>query len=63
MIEKVLKHSGKFVLNVGSRGYDLKGVMMKLYPAAREVNSKLSGKGGLGREDSGKEAFYLLENH
>lgn len=61
MIAKTLKHVPAFVLNVGSRGYDLKAILMHHYSNVREMSSKLSGAGGLGREDSGKEAFYLVE--
>jgi len=61
MIEKAFKHSDNFILNVGSRKYDLKSQLFNLYPNTREVSSKLSGKAGLGREEDGKEAFYLIK--
>ncbi len=62
MIKKTLQHVPTFVINVGSRSYDLKSELLTIYPDAREISSKLSGGGGLGREQSGKESFYLLES-
>lgn len=61
MIKKTIAHSRSFVLNVGSRRYDLKGVLIKAFPGVTEVTSRLSGKGGLGRDNSGKEAFYMVK--
>jgi hypothetical protein len=60
MIDKTLNHAQKFVINVGSRGYDLKSALINNYPNTEETRNRLSGKCGLGREDSGKESFYLV---
>jgi len=61
MISKVMAHAKNFVINVGSRGYDLKSVLFHYYPATTELHKgRLSGKGGLGREDSGKEGFFVV---
>jgi len=62
MIEKTVKHTKNFVLNVGSRGYDLKSVMIKTYTKTIEIHSKLSGSGGLGKKSDGKESFYLVKS-
>ena len=61
MIEKTIGVSTCFVINVGSRGYDLKSKLLQLYPETKEIKSKLSGGGGLGREATGKESFYLVK--
>jgi len=60
MIQKVMKHTNKFVLNIGSRTYDLKGILLNTYPTAIELSSSLSGKGGLGKQYNGKESFFLI---
>lgn len=60
MLEKAYKHSDCFIVNVGSRKYDLKKVMLDRFPTTIEINSKLSGKGGLGKTENGKEAFYIV---
>ena len=61
MIEKVVEHSKAFVVNVGNRQYDLKTPLFDIFNA-KEITSKLSGSGGLGRKSSGKEGFFLIEN-
>ena len=63
MIRKTLDHTKAFVLNVGSRGYDLKGILTKNFAGVTETKSRLSGSGGLGRKDNGKESFYLVKGH
>jgi len=60
MIEKTISHVEYFVLNVGSRGYDLKSILFENFKDVKEVNNKLSGGGGLGRTANGKETFYLV---
>lgn len=59
MIDKVMKHTDKFILNIGCRKYDLKSPIK--YPI-QEIRSKLSGGGGFGKKSVGKESFYLLNN-
>lgn len=59
MIDKVMKFTDKFILNIGCRRYDLKNPIK--YPM-KEIRSKLSGSGGLGKSSDGKESFYLLKN-
>lgn len=61
MIEKTIRHTKNFVLNVGNRVYDLKTILMAHYLNTKEISSKLSGKGGLGRDISGKESFFLVK--
>ena len=60
MIEKARSHCRQIVLNVGSRQYDLKSPLFSKYNA-REIKTKLSGKGGLGRDESGKEGFFVIQ--
>lgn len=61
MIEKTLQHTATFILNVGSRKYDLKGKLFEHFPNTKEIKSKLSGSGGLGRKNVGKESFYIVK--
>jgi len=61
MIEKTVKHSKYFIINVGTRRYDLKSVLFERFNNTKEIESALSGAVGLGREESGKERFYLLK--
>ncbi|MDY7038339.1 MAG: hypothetical protein SV375_19540 [Thermodesulfobacteriota bacterium] len=61
MVNKVLSYAKTFILNVGSRQYDLKTPIVSKF-GAKEITSKLSGKGGLGRKSSGKEGFFLIQN-
>lgn len=60
MIKNVISHTKLFILNVGSRQYDLKTPIVSIF-GAKEITSKLSGKGGLGRKSSGKEGFFLIQ--
>lgn len=60
MINKAKRHCKSVVLNVGSRQYDLKSPLFVKYNA-QEIDSPLSGKGGLGRNDTGKEGFFLIQ--
>mgnify|MGYP001594694780 CR=1 FL=1 len=62
MIQKTLQHTNVFVINIGSRTYDLKTMLRTAYPQTREIATKLSGGGGLGRADDGKEAFFVIES-
>jgi hypothetical protein len=55
-----LKDDGSFIINVGDRQYPLSRDLFSIWSNAIEIKSKLSGGGGLGREEDGKERFYLL---
>ena len=56
---EALKPGATFILNVGDRRYPLATELRKL-GGVNEISSELSGGGGLGRTDDGKERFYLL---
>jgi len=62
MIEKALSHSKVFIINVGSRKYDLKTILLSNFINTKEIGSKLSGSGGLGKINEGKEAFYIIKH-
>jgi hypothetical protein len=62
MIEKTLKHSKIFIINIGSRTYPLKEKLLSYFPHAIEIKSLLSGAGGLGKTSEGKESFFILKN-
>lgn len=61
MIQQTLKYSKYFVLNIGSRTYNLKKILLDNFTSIKEIESRLSGSGGLGRENDGKETFYLIK--
>lgn len=61
MIKKTLMNSKAFILNVGNRRYELAKILMEEYPGAIEIDSKLSGKSGMGKSREGAESFYLIK--
>jgi hypothetical protein len=60
MIRKTLNSATVFVLNVGSRTYDLKAIIYEHFLGVTELSGKLSGVSGLGRQRDGKESFYVI---
>lgn len=60
MIEKTISHVKDFIINVGNRNYSLKSVLYNNFKNTEERTSRLSGSGGLGKTESGKESFYLV---
>ena len=63
LCEKTIKKTKSFVINIGSRKYDLKGVLLEAFPETKEVRSYqkfFMGSKGLGKKENGKEAFYLV---
>jgi hypothetical protein len=60
MVERMTVVSKVAVLNIGERKYPLAEVLRKNGYRLDETKDSLSGKGGLGREDSGAERFYVV---
>lgn len=60
MINKTLKNTKNFIINIGTRKYDLKNILMDNNIELKEIKSKLSGKGGLGKITETSEKFYLV---
>lgn len=57
---KALKPTSSFILNIGDRKYPLSKSLLEIYPTAEVIKSMLSGAGGLGKVDDGKEKFWKL---
>ena len=59
MVDKALRASGRFCLNVGCRKYDLLSPLKEF--GFREIPTRLGGRAGLGKKSEGKESFYLIQ--
>lgn len=60
MVNKVLKHTPNFIINVGDRKYPLKTVLFDNFKV-EEVLYFLNGGAGMGKKKEEEEAFYSIK--
>ena len=62
LIKKTIRHvKFGFVLNIGSRTYNLEQILFNNFKNVKRLKTKLSGKSGLNKDNKTGESFYLIK--